>query len=81
MTSSHVSMVGLNPVPATEVQMDAQGWELFSGAVANAWNRAATIDFTTGSKLTTTFIQQGAALAGELDNGSIRRVSAGLGQG
>ncbi len=58
MTSSHVSMVGLNPVPATEVQMDAPGWELFSGAVANAGNRAAAIDFTTGSKLTTTFIQQ-----------------------
>ena len=38
--------------------MDAQGWELFCGAVANAGNRAAIIDFTTGSKLTTTFIQQ-----------------------
>jgi pimeloyl-ACP methyl ester carboxylesterase len=51
-------LIGLNPVPATEVPMDAQGWELFSGAAANAGNRAAIIDFTTGSKLTTTFIRQ-----------------------
>jgi len=50
-------LIGLNPVPATEVPMDEQGWELFSGAAGNAGNRAAIIDFTTGSKLTTTFIQ------------------------
>src|SRR5690348_10180836 len=49
-------LVGLNPVPATAVPMDEQGWELFSGAAANAGNRAAIIDFTTGSKLTATFI-------------------------
>ena len=36
--------------------MDEQGWELFSGAAANAGNRAAIIDFTTGSKLTPTFV-------------------------
>jgi pimeloyl-ACP methyl ester carboxylesterase len=49
-------LVGLNPVPAGAVPMDEQGWELFSGAAANAGNRAAIIDFTTGSKLTATFI-------------------------
>jgi len=49
-------LVGLNPVPANAVPMDEQGWELFSGAAANAGNRAAIIDFTTGSKLTATFI-------------------------
>jgi pimeloyl-ACP methyl ester carboxylesterase len=49
-------LVGLNPVPASAVPMDEQGWELFSGAAANAGNRAAIIDFTTGSKLTATFI-------------------------
>src|SRR6266566_1180200 len=32
------------------------GWDRFSGAPANAGNRAAIIDFTTGSKLTATFI-------------------------
>jgi pimeloyl-ACP methyl ester carboxylesterase len=50
-------LIGLNPVPAAEVPMDARGWELFSGAAGHAGNRAAIIDFTTGSKLTTTFIQ------------------------
>ena len=49
-------LVGLNPVPANAVPMDEQGWELFSGAAANAGNRAAIVDFTTGSKLTATFI-------------------------
>jgi pimeloyl-ACP methyl ester carboxylesterase len=49
-------LVGLNPVPATAVAMDEQGWELFSGAACNPGNRAAIIDFTTGSKLTPTFI-------------------------
>jgi pimeloyl-ACP methyl ester carboxylesterase len=49
-------LVALNPVPANAVPMDEQGWELFSGAAANAGNRAAIIDFTTGSKLTATFI-------------------------
>jgi pimeloyl-ACP methyl ester carboxylesterase len=49
-------LVGLNPVPASAVPMDEQGWELFSGAAANPGNRAAIIDFTTGSKLTQTFV-------------------------
>ena len=49
-------LVGLNPVPANAVPMDEQGWALFSGAAANAGNRAAIIDFTTGSKLTATFV-------------------------
>ena len=49
-------LVGLNPVPANAVPMDERGWELFSGAAANAGNRAAIIDFTTGSKLTATFV-------------------------
>jgi pimeloyl-ACP methyl ester carboxylesterase len=49
-------LVGVNPVPAAQVPMDEQGWALFSGAAANPGNRAAIIDFTTGSKLTRTFI-------------------------
>ena len=49
-------LVGLNPVPANAVPMDEQGWALFSGAARNAGNRAAIIDFTTGNKLTKTFI-------------------------
>jgi pimeloyl-ACP methyl ester carboxylesterase len=49
-------LVGLNPVPANAVLMDEEGWQLFSGAAGNAGNRAAIIDFTTGSKLTATFV-------------------------
>src|ERR1035441_5199720 len=51
-------LVGINPVPATSVPMDEQGWALFSGAAAQAGYRAAIIDFTTGNKLTKTFIDQ-----------------------
>jgi pimeloyl-ACP methyl ester carboxylesterase len=49
-------LIGVNPVPASAVPMDEQGWELFSGAAGNPGNRAAIIDFTTGSKLTPTFV-------------------------
>src|ERR1700757_5303552 len=49
-------LVSVNPVPASAVPMDEQTWQLFSGAAGNAANRAAIIDFTTGSKLTATFI-------------------------
>src|SRR6202021_560924 len=51
-------LVGLNAVPASAVPMDEQGWALFSGAVEEPANRAAIIDFTTGNKLTKTFINQ-----------------------
>jgi pimeloyl-ACP methyl ester carboxylesterase len=69
-------LVGLNPVPATEVPMDAQGWELFSGAAANPANRAAIIDFTTGSKLTTTFIQR--VVQHSLENSAVAAFAAYL---
>src|ERR1700750_836821 len=49
-------LVGLHPVAAGAVPLDEQGWQLFSGAAGNAGNRAAIIDFTTGNKLTATFI-------------------------
>jgi pimeloyl-ACP methyl ester carboxylesterase len=49
-------LVGVSPVPANAVPMDEQGWELFSGAPDHAANRAAIIDFTTGNKLTATFV-------------------------
>jgi pimeloyl-ACP methyl ester carboxylesterase len=49
-------IAAINPVPAAGVPMDEQTWALFSGAAENQGNRAAIIDFTTGSKLTKTFI-------------------------
>ncbi len=69
-------LIGLNPVPATEVPMDAQGWELFSGAAAHPGNRAAIIDFTTGSKLTTTFIQQ--VVQHSMENSTVEAFAAYL---
>jgi len=51
-------LVGLSAVSAAAVPMDEQAWALFSGAAANLANRAAIIDFTTGNKLTKTFIDQ-----------------------
>jgi pimeloyl-ACP methyl ester carboxylesterase len=50
------ALVAVNPVPATGVPFDEAGWALFSGAAANPGNRAAIINFTTGSRLTSTFI-------------------------
>jgi pimeloyl-ACP methyl ester carboxylesterase len=51
-------LVGVNPVPAAATPMDEQTWALFDGAAGNPANRAAIIDFTTGSRLTKSFIDQ-----------------------
>ena len=62
-------LVGLNPVPAGYVPFDADGWALFSGAPENPQNRAAIVDFTTGNKLTRTFINQ--VVQHSLDNSTV----------
>jgi pimeloyl-ACP methyl ester carboxylesterase len=49
-------LVGINPVPAAATPMDEQTAALFDGAAGNPGNRAAIIDFTTGGKLSRTFI-------------------------
>ena len=69
-------LVGLNPVPASAVPMDAQRWELFSGAAANPGNRAAIIDFTTGNKLTPTFINH--VVRHSLENSTVDAFAAYL---
>src|SRR5690349_22236505 len=69
-------LVGLNPVPANAVPMDEQGWELFSGAAGNPGNRAAIIDFTTGSKLTPTFVN--LVVQHSLDNSTVAAFAAYL---
>lgn len=53
-------MVALSPVPASGVPLDADGEALFGGAAANLDNRRAIIDFTTGSRLTKTWIDRSA---------------------
>jgi pimeloyl-ACP methyl ester carboxylesterase len=62
-------LVGLNPVPATGVPFDADGWALFSGAAASRGNRAAIINFTTGGRLTSTFIDR--VVQHSLDNSTV----------
>jgi pimeloyl-ACP methyl ester carboxylesterase len=69
-------LVGLNPVSAAEVPFDDQGWALFHGAAASAGNRAAIIDFTTGNKLTKTFINQ--VVQHSLDNSTEEAFAAYL---
>ena len=49
-------IVGVSPVPASGVPFDEDGWALFSGAAEQDENRAAIIDFTTGNRLTRTWV-------------------------
>ena len=69
-------LVGLNAVSAGEVPMDSEGWALFSGAPQDPRNRAAIIDFTTGNKLTKTFINQ--VVQHSLDNSTVEAFAAYL---
>jgi pimeloyl-ACP methyl ester carboxylesterase len=62
-------LVGLNPVPATGIPFDDDGWALFSGAATSRDNRAAIIDFSTGGRLTSTFIDQ--VVQHSLDNSTV----------
>lgn len=50
------ALVGVSPVPASGVPFDEQGWALFSGAAEEAGNRRAIIDFTTGNRLTSVWL-------------------------
>ena len=50
-------LVALNPVPATGVPFDEEGWALFSGAAKARENRAAIINMSTGSRLSPAFIE------------------------
>ena len=62
-------LVGLNAVPAGQMPMDNESWALFSGAPTEPRNRAAIIDFTTGNKLTKTFINR--VVQYSLDNSTV----------
>jgi len=70
-------LVGLTRCPPTRCQWTSR-LALFSGAAANAGNRAAIIDFTTGSKLTATFINHVVRHSLENSTRRVRRVPAGL---
>ena len=51
-------LVALTPVPASGVPFDEAGWSLFSGAASNADNRHAIIDYTTGNRLSKTWVRR-----------------------
>ena len=70
------ALIAINPVPAAGVPMDDQTWGLFHGAADNPGNRAAIIDFTTGSKLTKSFIDQ--VVQHSLDNSTVEAFAAYL---
>ncbi len=44
------SAIGVDPVPACGGQLDEQSWDLFEGAIKNDENRYKILDFTTGSR-------------------------------
>lgn len=69
-------LVGVNPVPAAAMPMDEQAWGLFSGAAENPGNRAAIIDFTTGNRLTKTFVD--AVVRHSAGNSTVEAVGAYL---
>ena len=58
-------LVAISSVPATGVPLDDQSWGLFAGAAADDENRATIIDFTTGNRLTRTWIDQMVAHSAE----------------
>lgn len=58
-------IVAVSPVPASGVPFDADGWALFDGAAGNMENRKAIIDFTTGSRLSKTWIGNMARYSAE----------------
>ena len=70
------ALVGLNPVPAGATPFDEPGWALFYGAADHPGNRAAIIDFTTGNRLTKTFINGVAQHS--LDNSAVPAFAAYL---
>ncbi|WP_314171382.1 alpha/beta fold hydrolase [Streptomyces winkii] len=50
------ALVGVSPVPASGVPFDEQSRQLFDGAADSAGSRRAIIDFTTGNRLTGTWL-------------------------
>lgn len=45
------SVVAVNPVPASGVPFDDEGWSLFSGAAQDPESRRTILDLTTGNRL------------------------------
>ncbi|MFD1711525.1 alpha/beta hydrolase [Ottowia sp. GY511] len=50
------SLVALTPVPASGAGLDEQGWQLFTAAGSDPGARRTILDFTSGSRLTGTWL-------------------------
>jgi pimeloyl-ACP methyl ester carboxylesterase len=59
-------LVALTPVPASGSPFDDAGWALFSGAAENAGNRYGIIDFTTGNRLSKSWVDRMVANSFEI---------------
>jgi pimeloyl-ACP methyl ester carboxylesterase len=70
------SAVLVNPVPASGFPMDAQTWELFSGAATSAANRAAIIATTTGNRHNAAWLR--SMVAASLENSTKEAFAAHL---
>lgn len=57
------ALIGISPVPASGVPFDDESWALFDGAAHNDGNRYAIIDFTTGTRLSKTWIDKMVAFS------------------
>jgi pimeloyl-ACP methyl ester carboxylesterase len=51
-------LVALNPIPATGIRFDDEGWALFSGAAESREYRSAIITIITGNRLPGAFVDQ-----------------------
>jgi pimeloyl-ACP methyl ester carboxylesterase len=51
-------LVALNPIPATGIRFDDEGWALFSGAAESREYRSVIITITTGNRLPSAFVDQ-----------------------
>lgn len=50
------SAIGVTPVPASGGQLDENAWGLFEGAIKQDQNRYTILDFTTGNRLSATWL-------------------------
>lgn len=57
------ALIGISPVPASGVPFDDDGWALFDGAAQNDDNRRAIIDYTTGNRQSSTWLNQMVAFS------------------
>jgi pimeloyl-ACP methyl ester carboxylesterase len=69
-------LVALNPVPATGIRFDEEGWALFSGAAESREYRSVIIAITTGNRLPRAFVDR--IVQHSFDNSTVEAFGAYL---